>query len=406
MAAALEAGVQQVQAVEIDPAIVALGRARHPDGPYASSRVSVAVDDARAFFHRPSGPYDLVWFGLLDSHTAPSAYANVRLDHFVYTRESFLEMKRLLAPDGVVVLLFQPQTTWIADRLHEMFRDTFGAAPLVFQVRSSTPCLGWGGLLYVGGSPATTDALRRRTQSDPQLADRQVPREVFTSKTEVTTDDWPYLYLPGRGVPPFYLLVGGAALVLAWIIRRGRLGAREPVDHPMLLLGAGFMLLEVTAVSRAALLYGTTWKVNAYVVGAILSMVLLANLTAAWRRPAVTSWPFPGLVLAILAVALVPTAWLAALPPLARVVLGGAFLALPVFFSGVVFVQVWAAEPRRGAALGSNLIGSLLGGIASMLSMVIGFQALAFLNLLVYLAAWLLLRDRPPLASGTETASP
>ena len=71
-----------------------------------------------------------------------------------------------------------------------------------------------------------------------------------------------------------------------------------------------------------------------------------------------------------------------------------------------MFVQVWAAEPRRGAALGSNLIGSLLGGIASMLSMVIGFQALAFLNLLVYLAAWLLLRDRPPLASGTETASP
>jgi len=31
------------------------------------------------------------------------------------------------------------------------------------------------------------------------------------------------------------------------------------------------MLLEVSGVSRAALLFGTTWVVNAYVVGAILA---------------------------------------------------------------------------------------------------------------------------------------
>ena len=60
-----------------------------------------------------------------------------------------------------------------------------------------------------------------------------------------------------------------------------------------------------------------------------------------------------------------------------------------------MFVQEWAEEPKRAAALGSNLIGSLLGGIASMLSMAIGFRALAFLTLAVYLGAWLVLqRDR------------
>ena len=110
VAGALEAGVEQVQAVEIDPAIVDLGRARHPDRPYSSPQVALAVDDARAFFRKDTGPYDLIWFGLLDSHTTPSAYSNVRLDHFVYTRESFADMKRLLAPSGVVVLLFEPQT--------------------------------------------------------------------------------------------------------------------------------------------------------------------------------------------------------------------------------------------------------------------------------------------------------
>ena len=52
----------------------------------------MTIDDARAFFRRDEGRYDIVWFGLLDSHTNPSAYTNVRLDHFIYTRESFADM--------------------------------------------------------------------------------------------------------------------------------------------------------------------------------------------------------------------------------------------------------------------------------------------------------------------------
>ena len=38
VAAALRAGATQVQAVEIDPTIVEIGRSRHPNKPYASSR--------------------------------------------------------------------------------------------------------------------------------------------------------------------------------------------------------------------------------------------------------------------------------------------------------------------------------------------------------------------------------
>ena len=36
-----------------------------------------------------------MWYGLLDSHTNPSAYTNVRLDHFVYTWQAFADVKRL-----------------------------------------------------------------------------------------------------------------------------------------------------------------------------------------------------------------------------------------------------------------------------------------------------------------------
>jgi hypothetical protein len=50
VAAALRNGAGRVDAVEIDSAIVDIGRRLHPERPYDDSRVEVLVDDARAFF--------------------------------------------------------------------------------------------------------------------------------------------------------------------------------------------------------------------------------------------------------------------------------------------------------------------------------------------------------------------
>jgi SAM-dependent methyltransferase len=390
VAGALAAGAWAVDAVEIDPRIAALGRDRHPNRPYASPAVHLTVTDARAYFRQGSGPYDLVWFGLLDSHTTPSAYANVRLDHFVYTRESLAEMSRLLAPSGVVVLLFEAETPWIADRLAGLLRETFGEPPLALWMRTASPCLGWGGLLLVGGSKDALAPVRARAAADPDIAPLVLPSFGFHAR--LTTDDWPYLYLPRPGVPRYHLVVAAAALAVAVLLARRVRAPDAPLDATMLLLGAGFMLLEVSGVSRAALLFGTTWTVNAYVVGAILGMILLANLVASRVRVTPFGWPFAGLLLSLLALALVPTAVLTALPLPGRILVGGGFLTLPVFFSGLVFVTAWSAEERRDLALGSNLIGSLVGGVASMLTMVVGFRGLTFLTLAVYLGALLALR--------------
>jgi SAM-dependent methyltransferase len=392
VAAALRAGARSVQAVEIDPAIVEWGKERHPNHPYDSPLVQVTVDDARAFFRRAQGPYDLVWFGLLDSHTSPSAYTNVRLDHFVYTRESFEDVKKLLAPDGVVVLYFWWEAPWIGDRLARLLAETFGAPPLALDVRPSRRCLGHGGLLLVGGSGAALSDVRRRAAAHPAVAALSLPDRAFPLKTDVPTDDWPYLYLERRSIPIYHSIVAGACLVLGLLLRRRLFQPGDPVDGSMLLLGAGFMLLEVSGVSRAALLYGTTWTVNAYVVGAILGMILLANLVASRVDYDPRGWPFAGLLASLLLVAFVPPVWLASLPTAPRVLLGGAFLALPVFFSGLVFVAVWARLERRDLALGSNILGSLLGGIASLLSMLVGFQQLTLLTVVVYLGALLLIR--------------
>jgi SAM-dependent methyltransferase len=395
VAAALETGARHVDAVEIDPAIVSVGRARHPNRPYASERVVLSIDDARAHFRKAEGPYDLIWFGLLDSHTNPSAYSNVRLDHFVYTRESFEDMKGLLGPSGVVVLFFAPEADWISGRMVRLMTDTFGVPPLAAKIETSTVCMGWGGLLLIGGPPDALSPVRARAASDPELRSRLFDPSIYPADVAITTDDWPYLYLPGPRVPRYHLLVGLACLALGLALRRALFRRGEPVNAPMLLLGMGFMLLEVVGVSRAALYFGTTWTVNAYIVSAIFAMILLANLVASRTRVSVTGWPAGGLVASILALALLPTAGLTALPLGPRILVAGGFLALPVFFSGLIFVTAWAATERKDLAFGSNLLGSLVGGVASMLSMAIGFRALMLVTLAVYVAALVLLaRER------------
>lgn len=383
-AAALLAGATQVHAVEIDPVIYRWGRERHPNHPYASPKVEVTIDDARAFFRRGEGPYDIVWFGLLDSHTSPSAYTNVRLDHFIYTRESFADVKRLLAPDGVVVLFFAAQTRWITDRLAGLLAVTFGTRPLTAVFNPPSPCLGWGGVMLIGGSPEALQRVAARAAAvGPPLA-VSVP---LGYPTKLTSDDWPYLYLHAPSIPTYHFVVAIIALLVGLALRRRLFRPGEPLEMPMLLLGAGFMLLEVAGVSRAALLFGTTWTVNAYVIAAILAMTLLANYIASLHKVNPVGWPFVGLALAIVALALMPISWLAELPIAARIAVGGAFLALPVLFSGLIFVSLWARSPRKDLAIGSNLLGALVGGIASMLTMLIGFRALAFLTLAVYLMA-------------------
>ncbi len=59
VALALARGAEHVDAVEIDPKILDLGRRHHPDRPYQDPRVTTHVDDGRAFLERTKSRYDL-----------------------------------------------------------------------------------------------------------------------------------------------------------------------------------------------------------------------------------------------------------------------------------------------------------------------------------------------------------
>jgi hypothetical protein len=382
VSAALRETDRQIDAVEIDPAILDLGRALHPEHPYDSPRVRVINDDARRFFGRTQQRYALVVFGFLDSHTVLSSFSSVRLDNFVYTRQSLERVKQLLLPGGRVALTFASNRPWIDQRMTALLDGVFGRKTEIWTYHGVAY---HHGTVYENVKSAGPDA------GGPGTAGMEAPPPE--AGVVVPTDDWPFLYLRAPGVPVHYrwfmaviVLLGGAALLL---LPRG---SRRP-RLPYFLLGMAFLLLETSNVVSLSVLYGSTWIVNLVVFSGMLSLILLGNL-AAVRLRALRLAAVVALLLGNLGAAyLVPVSALLAVGSAPLRAAGAILLFLgPVFFSAILFARLIERERDLAPAYGSNVLGAMAGGAVEYLSLVFGFKALLIPTALCYLGAYLLVR--------------
>ena len=390
-AGALRNGAESITAVEIDPAIIELGRRHHPERPYDSPRVNMVNDDARSFFARSTEHYDVIIFGLLDSHTTTSM-TNARLDHYVYTVESLERAKSLLAPDGVLVLSFEATKPYIADRMGGALSHVFGRAPLTFRVPASGS--GWGGVIFVTGDQ---EMIQRQLAVNPKLARQIAAWQLadpvqLTNTIDLATDDWPYIYLETPHIPTlYYLLAGLMAGLMFYAQRRTKMPGLSLVwsrtHWHFFFLGAAFLLLEVQNISKAAVVLGNTWSVNAVIISAILAMILAANYLAS---------RFPRLPQGVLALCLIASciglygfdlSRLAGLPYATKVVLVGLLTTSPMLFAGIIFIRSFAAVERKDLALGANLIGSVVGGLLQSITFVVGIKGLLLTAAALYVAA-------------------
>jgi spermidine synthase len=390
VSAALEAGASKVVAVEIDPEILKLGRAHHPDSPYSDPRVHVVIDDARHYGETSTERFDLIVFSHLDSHTALSGFTNVRLDNYIYTVESFRTFQRLLAPDGALYVSFFSTRRWVAERLKENLHLAFDREPVALYARVSmvdpAQKLPRADVLNAHFWATSSAALRERAELLQRASFLSMPPAPVPPPS---TDDWPYLFVEDRHVPvPMFLLALMLGMVstgfIAMHVRRElRAGGGWPIDRHFFCLGAGFLLVEVHNVGKLARVFGTTWSVNAWVIAAVLSVILAANALVS-RRPTTFDprTAYAGLITCLLACALVPVETLLALP-LAWLVIT-LFYTLPLFFAGIIFAHSFRNTELPLRALGSNLLGSLLGGFLELASFSIGLSALMLVAALVY----------------------
>lgn len=374
VAAALRAGAAAVDAVDIDPAIVSLGRRYHPEQPYADPRVRLIVDDARAAFRRlPAGAYDAVLFGLLDSHTQ-LGMSSVRLDNYVFTRQSFEAARRLLRPGGSIVVTAATYREWFRQRFVYMLEATCGSPVQTREVRD------WSWYTY---SCRVLDAPEQGTAG--------------RAAASLPTDDWPFLYLPERAVPRAYVLVlivlalGSVLVIRDQGLSPKRFGAYH--GH-LFFLGAAFLLMEVYAINRLALLFGTTWVVSAVAIMVVLTLIVAANLTVTLVGNLRYAVAYAGLF-----GSLALSYWLGPEAVLGRGVghaIAYSFAALlPVYFAGLVFARSFAWAPLAGPAIGANMLGAVVGGWAEYTSMALGIRALVLLAMAFYLGSLVCLARAP-----------
>jgi hypothetical protein len=371
---ALWEGAEKVVAVEIDPVILALGVELNGTDPYGDPRVRRRVDDARHFLRTSGERFDLIVFGTLDSQVLLSGHSNLRLENYVYTRESLLDARRLLADGGMAAVFYAVHKPWLYGRIYTTFREAFGDQSRIFldrhQALFNTTIVG--------------------TRDFEKFGDRPEVVELFGHGIP-STDDWPFIYLERPTIAPVYgallaiiaLLIGGVFLLLR------RIHPVTGLYANFLFLGLGFTLMESSAIVRLALVFGSTWTVNATVFASVLATIFVANrmVLRGSAPPEGVAWV--GLCCFVLVNYFFPVSLLFRVGPALRVLSCGLLIGLPVYFAAVCFSHLFRRQRITGYPLGVNLIGAMGGGLIEYASMVIGMRQVWMIVLVIYLLAWL-----------------
>jgi hypothetical protein len=383
---ALSRGAEHVDAVEIDPLLYGLGRDLHPDRPYRDPRVDVHVEDARSFLHDTDARYDLVLYAIPDSLTVLAGQSSLRLESYLLTVEAMREVRDHLRPHGAIAM-YHYYLPAVIDRYASALDAVFG----------DRPCLD----LAPGAGPRPRTVLTATMDPADLTCDERWRRPATV--IDPVTDDHPFAYLVGSGIPVFYqvtllsILIASAVAVRA--VAAPFTAMRPYVD--LFAMGAAFLLLETSNVVRFALLFGTTWVVNALVFAGILVSVYLAievSRRVRFRRRA---------ALYLCLFAAIAVAW--AVPPGSLLGLGAVprFLAAvalgftPVFIANLVFADRFRDVGSSVIAFGTNLLGAMVGGVAEYAAIVFGYRALLLLVAVSYAIAFVLERR----AAGTTSAA-
>jgi Spermine/spermidine synthase domain len=460
---ALQWGAEHVDAVEIDPAIYRLGMQYHPDHPYQDPRVEIHNDDGRNFLRATNRRYDLIIYALVDSLVLHSGYSNIRLESYLFTQQTFADVKRHLTPGGTFVVYNYFRQGWLISRLQKSLEEIFGRGnPLcltlpfrtVIQPEESTA--GDFTVFFAGNTadlrsafnqqpeyflradqaptpnspngfqqPPPTERVKFEMASDADSQKSQWQKFGLATvlqpegKLPPATDDWPFFYLRAPMMPSLslrgILIMAGLALALIfWFVpRRAHVGAELTVrparslNVQMFFLGAGFMLIETKAVVTMALLFGSTWVVNSVVFFAVLVMILLANLWTL-KTKVKNLWPYYiGLFVTLALNTIIPLDFFLGMNRALQVLGSCTLVFAPVLFAAVVFAASFKRTAQPDQAFGFNIAGAMLGGLAENSSMMLGFQYVVLVAILFYVISALgFFKSRSPALVKSGDASP
>jgi hypothetical protein len=378
VANALLHGAKHIDAVEIDPQLYQLGKRLNPD-----------INDGRAFLEQTHTKYDMILFALPDSLTLVAGQSSLRLESYLFTVQAVQAAKAHLKPgDGLFAMYNYYRTPWLRDRLANTLDVAFG----------HTPCVDDEGFsLSMISDTINPSALHCGTVW-------QRPAGVVPP----ATDDHPFVYLQGNSIPWLYRITLGLILLASILLVRPAAGPyrrmRGYVD--LFFMGAAFMLLETKNIVQFALLFGTTWFVNALVTAGVLVAVFAAvevSRHVVVRRPALL---YAALLAALIVAWAVPPSSLLSLSALPRFFTAVIIAFAPIFLANMVFAQRFRDTGDTGTAFGANLLGAMVGGVLEYASLIVGYRWLLVFVALLYGLAFLTGRRHLRIAGPADARTP
>jgi hypothetical protein len=368
VAIALAEGAKHVDAVEIDPRLHQLGVELQPNHAYQDPRVTTHITDGRAFLERTHKTFDLILFALPDSLTLVSGQSSLRLESYLFTLESMRSARAHLKPGGTFAMYNYYRTQWLVDRLAGTLEQVYGRPPCIDSVRG-------------------TGRFAALTEGNVRCAATWNPGGRFVPAP--ARDDYPFLYLKTRAIPPLYLLTLALILAAAIIGVRASAGQFRRMGSylDLFFMGAAFLLLETKNVVQFALLFGTTWFVNALVFGGIL-LAVLAAVEVARRVPLRRPWILYSALFLSLGVAwAVPPDDLLRLSWELRLPVAVALAFAPIFCANLLFAERFKDVGEPTIAFGANLLGAMVGGILEYGALIVGYRDLLLVTALLYACA-------------------
>jgi hypothetical protein len=336
------------------------------------------VNDGRAFLEGTDRKYDLVLFALPDSLTLVSGASQIRLESFLFTEEAMASVRRHLKPDGAFAMYNYYREDWLIDRLAGTAAKAFGHVPCVDTFSH-----------YQAVVSIAADSANQRCGTAWQ--------QVTEGDVGSATDDAPFLYFRGGNFPPLYAITLALILTASLATVRVLGGPLKPMRPyaDLFFMGAAFLLLETKNIATFALLFGTTWFVNALVFAGVLLIVLAAvEVTRKLKTP-----PLP-IIYAGIAASLA-LAWVIKpemLLPLSfwpRLIAATLLAFIPIFLANVAFAKRFRASGDSQAAFAINLLGTIVGGCLEYAALFTGYDNLLIVTGLLYLVAFVLIpRDK------------
>jgi hypothetical protein len=333
----------------------------------------------------------MILFALPDSLTLVSGQSALRLESYLFTQQAMEAAKAHLNPAGGVFAMYNYyRTAWLKDRLANTLDVVYGHAPCI-----STQGHGSWEFSMLTVSP-TGSALNCGSHVWHKPASVVPP----------ATDDHPFVYLRGGSIPSFYLVTLALILLASLLLVRLASGPLRRMSGfaDLFFMGAAFMLLETKNVVQFALLFGTTWFVNALVFTGVLLAVLAAvevSRHVVIQRPARL---YLALLAALIVAWAVPPGALLSLSLVPRFFAAVVIAFLPIFLANMVFTQRFRNVGDSTAGFGANLLGAMFGGVLEYASLVIGYRSLLIVVAGFYGLAFL--TGRAHLGAGTATMVP